>query len=221
MRHTFQAHVVAVILSVAAALSADNRLLAAEPAAKPSHPSTKPSVPGPSNKPDLLHAFNPQRPGVLSPQAAATAMEKLRTLGALLGRALDVAVDLLSGNETDLLSRNKTALLSGNSPKLLSGNSPNLLSGNAPNLLSGNAPNLLSGNAPNLLSGNAPKILSENKTPILSGNTISMFSNIKVEIHIYNNNNGNNNTVTGNTAQPPRIPAGPNSGPSVNPPPRR
>ena len=91
----------------------------------------------------------------------------------LLGRALDVAVDLLSGNETDLLSRNKTALLSGNKPEILSGNKAAILSGNKPEILSGNKPAILSGNT----------------TPILSGNTFSVLSNIKIEIHI--NNSGN------------------------------
>ena len=96
------------------------------------------------------------------PQKAPTVMEKLKTLGTLLGRALDVAVDLLSNNNMKAMSDNKATLLSGN------------------------APNILSGNAPKLLSGNETKLLSENTTPILSGNTFSMFSNIRVEIHIEN-----------------------------------
>jgi hypothetical protein len=101
-----------------------------------------------------------------APKKPDAAMEKVRALGEHLGRALDIALDLFSGNQADLLSKNKTALLSGNSPKLLSGNSPNLL------------------------SGNAPKVLSENQTPIFSGNKISLFSNFKVEIHIENSGNG-------------------------------
>ena len=154
MRHTFQMYVVAVFLSLAAVLSAQQRLFSAElgrsPAAKPTAPA--------------------------SPQETATTAEKLKTLGALLRGALDVTVDLLSGNETDLLSKNHTALLSGNNPKVLSGNNPKVL------------------------SGNSAKVLSENQTPILSGNTFSMFSNIKIEVHIQNSGN----TITPGAAQPPQ-----------------
>src|SRR5208283_248173 len=104
-----------------------------------------------------------------NPSNPSATLEKMKDLGAHLGRALDIAVDLFSGNQADLLSKNKTALLSGNSPALL--------------------------------SGNAPKVLSENTTPILSGNTFSLFSNIKVEIHI---NNSGNTTAAGAAAQPVR-----------------
>ena len=201
MRHTFQAQVIAVLLSAAAVVSADHRLLAAGPT-KPDN--VKPSYSITPAGPQRFIA--PQGPSpaapFLSPQNIAAAAERLRSLGTQIGRALDVTVRLLSGNEVDFVSRNNTNLLSGNAPKILSDNKPDLLSGNKTNLLSGNAPEILSRNKPNILSGN--------KVPILSGNSFSMFSNIKVEIHIYNNNNGNNNNVTGNTAQPPRPPAGPN-----------
>ena len=199
MRRTFQAQVVAAFLSVAAVLAADSRLFAADsnPPAK-AKPELTPRMPGPGANPFAPPGpRNPNRPGLaaamMSPQNAAAAVEKLRALGTQIGRALDVAVRLLSGNELDFVSRNRTELLSGNAPKLLSGNSPKLLSGNSPKLL----------------SGNAPKLLSDNETPILSGNSFSMFSNIKIEIHVYNNNNGNNNNVTGNTAQPRQPPTGP------------
>ena len=133
MRHALKAYVVAGILALAATLSADTRLFGADP-----------TSPG-AAKPSL--------------QKTAATMEKLKNLGTELGRTLDLAIDLFSGNGADSLSQNKTALLSGNSPKLL----------------------------------------SENTTPILSGNTFSLFSNIKVEIHI--DNSGNN--VTGGSAAPP------------------
>jgi hypothetical protein len=115
-------------------------------------------------------AADKAKPAAAKPSASKTdpACEKLKALGAHLGRALDIALDLFSGNQADLLSKNKAALLSGNKAALLSGNSANLL------------------------SGNAPKVLSENTTPIFSGNTFSLFSNFKVEIHI--ENSGNNVT---------------------------
>jgi hypothetical protein len=109
-----------------------------------------------------------------APKKPDVAMEKVKALGEHLGRALDIAMELFSGNQADLLSKNKMALLSGNKPDLLSKNKAALLSGNSPTLL----------------SGNAPKLLSENQTPILSGNKISLFSNFKVEIHIENSGNG-------------------------------
>ncbi|MGA2258049.1 MAG: hypothetical protein ABSG53_25575 [Thermoguttaceae bacterium] len=190
MRHTSKAHVVALFFSLTATLFVANRLFAADrtssPAAKPSAPATKSDAPVPNYD---LHTSRTyiQSPSLAaakpSPQKTAATAEKLRNLGALLGRALDVAVDLLSGNETELLSKNKTALLSGNKPEILSGNKPEILSGNKPEIL----------------SGNKPKLLSGNRTPILSGNTFSMFSNIKVEIHI---NNSCNNVAPSAAAQP-------------------
>jgi hypothetical protein len=121
-------------------------------------------------------------------------VERLKKLGEqqksdwqeLLRTALDLAVNLLSGNETNLLS----------------GNRPELLSKNKTALLSGNSPELLSKNNPKLLSGNKPKILSGNKTSLFSGNHFSFFSNLKIDIHIENtgNNNGNN---SGNNPPPP------------------
>lgn len=181
MRNLFQVHSVAVLLSLTAFFSADQRLRASEPtSAKATRPSPSAAA---SNTPRIYApalgsaALNP------TPPKTATTMEKLRNLGALLGRALDVAVDLLSGNETDLLSRNKTALLSGNKPEILSGNKAAILSGNKPEILSGNKPAILSGNT----------------TPILSGNTFSVLSNIKIEIHI---NNSGNSPMPGVMAQP-------------------
>jgi hypothetical protein len=84
---------------------------------------------------------------------------------------------------------------------LLSDNEMNLLSGNKPELLSKNKAALLSGNSPELLSGNKPKIVSDNETKLLSGNkfSLSILSNLKIEIHI--ENSGNN---SGNNAPPPR-----------------
>ncbi len=118
-----------------------------------------------------------------------TPAEKVRLLGEHLGRALDIALDLFSGNTAEFLSNNKAALLSGNSANLLSGNAPNLLSGNAPTCFPATRPTCFPA-TPNLLSGNAPKVLSGNTTPILSGNSFSMFSNFKLEIHIENSGNG-------------------------------
>jgi hypothetical protein len=132
----------------------------------------------------------PHRP-MLQPGAM---FEQLKQLGAeqkdryeSILRALKLAVNLLSGNETNLLS----------------GNRPELLSKNEAALLSGNSPKLLSGNKPKILSDNKPKILSDNQTPILSGNrfSLSILSNLKIEIHI--ENTGNNSGNSGNHAPPP------------------
>ena len=207
MRHTFQAQIVAISVSVAVALSAAQRLSAAEPAAspaaKPSAPVAtidsiqfvdvntpsavaKPTSPGANPWLSLIATTSPVPPAAAakpSPQNAAATLEKLKNLGTLLGRALDLAVHLMSGNEADLLSKNTTALLSGNKPEILSGNKPAILSGNKPAVL----------------SGNNTKVLSENETPIFSGNTFSFLSNIKIEIHI--------NNSAGAMAQPPRAAA--------------
>ena len=145
--------VLTVLLSLTAALFADSRLFAADRIA--------PAAAQPSPQP-------------------TAAQDKLKDLGTHLRRALDIAVDLFSGNQADLLSKNKTALLSGNSPKILTDNNP--------------------------------KVLSENRTPILSGNTFSLFSNIKVEIHI---NNSGNAAAPGGSA--PTIPS---PEPFRNPPPK-
>jgi hypothetical protein len=174
MRHTFQVPLAAIFLSLDLVLSAGTRLFAAEPAkpstAKPSATAAPPASSSAAAKPapalDLsnltLRAFI--SPGDAKPaaQKAPTTLDKLKTLGSLLSRALDVTADIFSGNEGNLLSRNKTTLLSGNAPKILSENTTPIL------------------------SGNNTKLLSENTTPIFSGNTFSMFSNIKVEIHINN-----------------------------------
>lgn len=196
MRHTFQVQVVAGFISLAAVLSADNRLFAAElttPATVSSStikpplvvhapygaiPSpSKPQGPSPAANETQLqlsnYDFNFTGPTSSAPNPKACPMDptlaKLKDLGTHLGRAFDIAFDLLSGNQTDLLSKNKAALLSGNRAKIL--------------------------------SDNAPKLLSENSTPILSGNTFSVLSNIKIEIHIDNSGN-NNNTAGGAAARP-------------------
>jgi hypothetical protein len=114
----------------------------------------------------MSNAQVPKSSAKPAPKKPDAVFEKVKALREHLGRALDIALELFSGNQADLLSKNKMALLSGNSPKLLSGNSANLL------------------------SGNAPKVLSENQTPIFSGNKISFFSNLTVEIHIENSGNG-------------------------------
>ena len=137
---------------------------------------------------------NPNVPATTPPGQPGTIVEQLKQLAAqqksrldTLLRAVELAFNALSGNETNLLS----------------GNRPELLSKNNTSLLSGNSPELLSGNSPKLLSGNKPKILSDNQTPILSGNhlSLSILSDIKIEVHI--ENTGNN---SGNHAPPP--PAG-------------
>ena len=147
MRHASQATVVAVILSLTTVFSAGDRLFAADPytpGSKPhsypdhSKPSPAPGKPGPYPTP---HPYGPSvtSPGQANPyaHAAAPILEKLRDLGAHLGRALDIAVDLLSGNEAEFLSKNKTTLLSGNNPAILSGNRK-VLSENTTPVLSGN-----------------------------------------------------------------------------------
>jgi hypothetical protein len=140
-------------------------------------------------------AVKPDTPAHHPPVSPEALLDQLKKVGQLqkprwesLLRALELAVNLLSGNETNLLS----------------GNKPELLSGNKAALLSGNCPKLLSGNETELLSGNKPKILSDNQTPILSGNrfSLSVLSNLKIEIHI--ENTGNN---SGNHAPPPPPPA--------------
>ena len=167
MRHASQATVVAIILSLTTVLLAGHRLFAADPYTPGGNPHSSANHSPAAGNP--YHGTRPYGPSVPSPAAAnpyayaaAPILEKLKDIGAHLGRALDLAADLFSGNEAEFLSKNKTALLSGNNPK----------------------------------------VLSENTTPILSGNTFSVFSNIKVEIHIDNSGN--------NMAGPPR-PAGPDA----------
>jgi len=231
MRHASKSQVAALLLSLTATLLIASRLSAADgPPATAAKPGARPamsSVPGsPSTRgPNFInpYAARPFIPGPSpaaaspSPQKSPTTAEKLKQLGSLLGRALDVAVSLLSGNETELFSKNQAALLSGNKPEILSGNKADLLSGNKPEILSGNKPKLLSGNKaallsgnkPEILSGNKPNVLSGNKTPILSGNTFSFFSNIKIEnvkIEIHFNNSCNDNVAPG-ASVPPRMPS--------------
>jgi hypothetical protein len=111
--------------------------------------------------------------------------------------ALDVALNLLSGNELELLSGNKPKLLSGNETELLSGNETELLSGNETELFSGNKPKLLSGNETELLSGNKPKFLNGNRVSVLSGN--------KLEIRIVNSGNNNGNHGPPRLGPPPGV----------------
>jgi hypothetical protein len=130
-----------------------------------------------------------------------------------LGRlALDVAVDLLSGNQAHLLSGNKTDLLSGNSPKLLSEISPELLSRNEVELLSGNKPELLSRNETELLSGNKTDLLSGNKPKLLNGNRVSILSGNKLEIRIENSGNNNGNHGPSMIGPPPGVKPMPGAG---------
>jgi hypothetical protein len=128
-------------------------------------------------------------------------VEQLKKIGAekkarwerLLRTALDLAVNLLSGNETNLLS----------------GNRPELLSKNKTALLSGNSPELLSKNNPKLISENKAQILSGNNASLFSGNRISLFSGFKIEIHIENtgNNSGNHAPAAGPNPGRPMRPA--------------
>jgi hypothetical protein len=155
--------------------------------------STFGQEPAPSHdNPPPHHQPAPQSNAVHRPFAQAGAMFEQMKRAAVeqqerwepILRALKLAATLLSDNETNLLS----------------GNRPELLSKNKAALLSGNSPTLLSGNSPELLSGNKPKIVSDNETKLFSGNkfSLSILSNLKIEIHI--ENTGNNN---GNHAPPP------------------
>lgn len=112
------------------------------------------------------------------------AMPQMRDLAAMhsglmdkLRGAFDLAVELLSGNQTHLMSDIQADLLSKNKAELLSGNKAKVLSEISPTLL----------------SGNKPEVLSNNQMPILSGNRVSLFSNLKIEIHIENSGNNNGN----------------------------
>jgi len=186
MSRTSQTKILAVFLSLTAALVADNRLFAADKTATttPNRPSANQYTPYSSVTVPAVPKLSMYGTAPACPYSTAT-MEKLKNLGTQLGRALDIAADLFSGNEADMLSKNKAALLSGNSA--------------------------------NVLSGNAPKVLSENTTPILSGNSFSLFSNIKIEIHI---DNSGNTMAAGAVAQPASRRAEPNPGPSRKPRPR-
>ena len=153
MRHVSQVKFVAVFLSLTVALLAGNRLFAADRAA-----------PAPARF-DISHTAVPS-PGAAKPcpRPTAATMDKLKDLGGHLGRALDVALDLLSGNEANLLSNNNTALLSGNCPKVRLGDNPKVLSENRIPVLSGNTFSLLSNikveihidNSGNNTAGSAP-----------------------------------------------------------------
>jgi hypothetical protein len=85
----------------------------------------------------MSHAqlFKAEKPAPKKPEPT---MEKVKALGEHLGRALDLALDILSGNQADLFSKNKAALLSGNKAAFLSGNAPKVLSENQTPIFSGN-----------------------------------------------------------------------------------
>jgi hypothetical protein len=150
-------------------------------------------APGPDHGP-LPPAWAGAVPGV-PPEEVLNHLKKYgdmqRKQWAELLREVELAVNLLSGNETNLLS----------------GNKPELLSKNKAELLSDNKTELLSKNNPKLLSDNKQKILSNNKTAILSGNHFSFFSGLKIEIHIDNvgNNSGNRNDAPAAPSRPERV----------------
>lgn len=139
MRHTGRILVLAGSFSLAIAVLAGGRLLAA---GGPSAPGPKDPVkhaPGSIGTMVLDGLMNPPP----KPAPAAT-LQKLKELGAHLGRAFDIVVDLFSNNQADLLSNNKAALLSGNKPTVLSGNRTKVLSDNTTPILSGNKFSFLS-----------------------------------------------------------------------------
>ena len=113
MRHTPKTQLLALVLTSTATLLANGRLFAADQPRPPPSAKSFPTPCYPRHSQSRPHAQSPSvavaRP---SPQKPAAAMEKLKDLVVQLRRTLDIAFDLLSGNETDLLSRNKTALLS-------------------------------------------------------------------------------------------------------------
>lgn len=144
MRHASQAKVLAVFLSLSAALLAGNRLFAADKTSS-SSTTTRPPY-GPFSQYGAQQGLAPAHANPASQPMAI--LEKLKSL-AQLEQAFDLAADLfsgntISGNEADLLSKNKTALLSGNSPKILTGKSPKVLSENTIPIMSGNTFSLLS-----------------------------------------------------------------------------
>jgi hypothetical protein len=107
MRHTIYIPVLATLFLLAASVSNAQPLKAKKPA---------PSKPAPKK---------------LDPR-----MEKLMAIGERLGGALEIALDLFSGNEAALLSGNRANLLSGNTPKVLSENQTPIFSGNRISLFS-------------------------------------------------------------------------------------
>jgi hypothetical protein len=83
-------------------------------------------------------------PSKPAPKTLDPRMEKLKALGEHLGGALEIALDLFSGNKADLFSGNEAALLSGNKAAFLSGNAPKILSENQTPIFSGNKISLFS-----------------------------------------------------------------------------
>jgi hypothetical protein len=192
MRHTLRIQLSALVIALTATLLAGNWLLAADPTSRDAAKPAAVRAAGPVVRPNVTRALaggllpvTPPAVAVPTPQKVVATAAKLKELGAQLRRALDIAVDLFSGNEAELLSKNKTKLFSGNEAELLSGNKTKLLSDNKPKIL----------------SDNKPKILSDNSTPIFSENRFSLFSNLKIEIHI---NNSGNRPMPGPAAQPVR-----------------
>ena len=125
-----------------------------------------------------------EKPPAHKPAAPkAPPADKLKALGEHLGRALDLALDILSGNEAEFLSGNKAALLSGNSARTKAFN----------------------GEKPTVLSGNKMSAFSGNKIDLFSN--IKLFSDIKVEIHVHNSgtNSGNFSAKKGDEEKPTGI----------------
>ncbi len=85
-----------------------------------------------------LSSAQPPKPpaGKPAPKKPDAALEKVKALGEHLGRALDLTIDLLSGNKAALFSGNSANLLSGNTPKILSENQTPIFSGNKISLFS-------------------------------------------------------------------------------------
>ena len=96
---------------------------------KPAPPPKKPAM----TSPQLFSTLTLS--GLVPPKPPAT-VEKLLALREHLGRALDITVDLLSGNKAALFSGNSVNLLSGNTPKILSENQTPIFSGNKFSLFS-------------------------------------------------------------------------------------
>jgi hypothetical protein len=128
MRQVISLSIRAAVAALAVILTTAQNAAAAD---KP--PAHKPT------KPETMTLFY----DLVGPKPPATA-DKVRALGEHLGRALEIALDLFSGNKAELFSNNKAALLSGNSANLLSGNAPKVLSDNTTPILSGNSLSLFS-----------------------------------------------------------------------------
>ncbi len=125
MRHTFNVAILTSLLVLAAAICHAQPL---KPD-KPAPPTKKPAMTSPQ-------LFSTLTFGGLAQAKPAATSEKLKALGEHLARALDITVDLLSGNKAALFSGNSANLLSGNAPKVLSENQTPIFSGNKISLFS-------------------------------------------------------------------------------------